>query len=343
MLCYAVGILVRTTGFLQLNDDISRNFSEFSIVLAIPLLLYSTNIFRWYRKARQAFISFGLFVLAGVLASAFGTVLYLGQLPEVAELGGMITGLYTGGTPNMQAIGMAIGADQDRIILLNTADIVIGGIYLVFLTSVAPIVFGFLLRPFQAGQTDTTAPDLLPGGAFNLRHAGQALLLTLLIIGLTLGITFLIRGNIADSTLIMLLLTTLSIAASFLPPVRKWDNTFETAEYFLLVFSIALGMLADFSSVVTDGRDIILFTGLVLLLAIVIHTLLSAWFGIDRDTTMIVATAALYGPAFVGQIASVLGNRSVVFSGILMGLFGYMAGNYLGIGMYYLLSWLTGN
>ena len=342
VLCYALGILLRNTGWIRLDDGLSKTFTEISIVFAIPLLLYSTNVFRWYRRAITAFRSFGLFVLAGLLASAIGTFLFGGRLPEIAELGGMITGLYTGGTPNMQAIAMAVGADHDRIILLNTADIVIGGAYLVFLTSVARRFFGYWLPPFVPSSTGGPTPDLLEKSAFNYRHAGLALLLTGLVIGLALGATWLLRGSFSDLAVIMLLLTSLAIAASFLPVVRSWGNTFELAEYFLLVFSIALGMSADFSSILTNGWDIILFTGFVLLLAVLLHTIISSWLGIDRDTTMIVATAALYGPAFVGQIASVLNNRDIVFSGILMGLLGYMVGNYLGVGMYFILSWFSG-
>ena len=61
---------------------------------------------------------------------------------------------------------------------------------------------------------------------------------------------------------------------------------------------------------------------------------------IDRDTVLITSTASIFGPAFVGQIAQVLGNRHIVFGGMATGLVGYAIGNYLGIGVAYLVNFL---
>jgi len=66
--------------------------------------------------------------------------------------------------------------------------------------------------------------------------------------------------------------------------------------------------------------------------------LLAALFRIDRDTFLFTSVAALYGPPFIGQMASITNNRQLIFSGIAMGLLGYAIGNYLGIGWAYLLQ-----
>ena len=53
---------------------------------------------------------------------------------------------------------------------------------------------------------------------------------------------------------------------------------------------------------------------------------------------MITSTAAIYGPVFVGQIASAIGNKKLIFTGIALGLLGFAVGNYLGIGLAYILK-----
>ena len=60
---------------------------------------------------------------------------------------------------------------------------------------------------------------------------------------------------------------------------------------------------------------------------------------IDRDTTIITSTAALFGPAFIGPVAVRLANRAVFVSGLMSGLVGYAVGNYLGL----LVAWLLGD
>lgn len=68
---------------------------------------------------------------------------------------------------------------------------------------------------------------------------------------------------------------------------------------------------------------------------------MASLFRIDADTVLITSTAAIFGPAFVGQVAVALRNKEVVLSGIITGLVGYAVGNYLGIFIAYLVSNLT--
>ena len=344
VLCYALGIILSNLRLLPLDNKLSTTLTEITIVLAIPLLLYGTRLNEWFGHARSTLISFGLCVAAGLASTASFAFVYAHKLDSTWRLSGMLVGIYTGGTPNMQAIGLALDASQESIILLNAADVLIGGIYLLFLTSFAPTVYGLFLAPFKReGPEENSSPETPEDQTkINYRDSLKAILLTLAIIGLTLGICRLAFGSLENVAFIMLLLTTLSIAASFVPRVRRWENTFETGEYFLLMFCVALGMLADFSEILAQGPDVITFSIFAFLGTVLLHLLGAALFRIDRDTVLFTSVAALYGPAFIGQIASITGNRQLIFSGIAVGLLGYAIGNYLGIGLAYGLRALLG-
>ena len=149
-------------------------------------------------------------------------------------------------------------------------------------------------------------------------------------------------GGLSNTTFIILVLTSLSVGASFYKPIRTLEGSFEAGDYMLLVFCVAIGMRSDFAELINTGGNVILFTGGCFIFTVLIHLGLSRIFKIDRDTTLITSTAALYGPAFIGQIASVMKNRQIVFAGMATGLVGYAVGNYLGISLSYLLeSWLS--
>lgn len=241
----------------------------------------------------------------------------------------------------MQAIGLALNAPQETIILVNAADVLLGGVYLLLLTSVVPKWLKAVLPGFQnaiTGAVDETETD--PYHSFNYRHAIRAIGLTILVIGSALGLTWLVYGRLDQLAFLILMLTSLSLAVSFIPTVRNLENTFETGEYFLLIFCVALGMLADFQSILDKGLGIVQFTAVALMGTIFLHLLLARLFHIDRDTFLFTSVAAIYGPPFIGQIASITGNRQLILSGIAMGLLGYAIGNYLGIGLAYLLQWL---
>lgn len=340
VMCYALGILLSNLRLFPLDGKLSATVTEATIVLAIPLLLYGTNLHRWFGHARSTVFSFALCVAAGLISTAAAAFIYGHRVEEPWRLSGMLVGIYTGGTPNMQAIGLALNASQESIILLNAADVLIGAAYLLFLTSFAPRLYGLLLAPFPNGESREEALVESPphGPEINYRDSIRAIFLTLGIVGSSLAACRLLFGSLDNVAFIMLLLTTLSITASLFPRVRRLENTFETGEYFLLMFCIALGMLADFSEILAQGLDIVAFSLIAFVGAVLLHLLGAALFRIDRDTLLFTSVAALYGPAFIGQISIVTGNRQLVFSGIAMGLVGYAVGNYLGIGLAYLLK-----
>jgi uncharacterized membrane protein len=155
-----------------------------------------------------------------------------------------------------------------------------------------------------------------------------------------MGITFLVFGDLSQVGFLILLLTTLAILATMLTWVQKWEYTYELGEYFLLVFCVALGLQANFTTMMAEGNIVIGFVAVAMFGTIFLHLLLAYLFKVDRDTFLITSTAALYGPAFIGQIASVINNRQLVFAGIALGLLGYAIGNYLGIGLAKFLEWL---
>ncbi|MEO1516610.1 MAG: DUF819 family protein [Bacteroidota bacterium] len=333
VLSYGLGIALANSAWLDIQTSISTTFSEATILLAIPLLLLSTDLLAWLRQARSTLISFGLCVFSGTLLALSAALVFDGYVEQTWIVSGMLVGVYTGGTPNMQAIGLALGAPNDLYILLNAADIFCGGIYLLLLTSVVHRVFGLFLssyRPIAKEKEEASAE--LPS-SFSWKGLFKGLGLTIGIIGLTVGLTWLTTGGLEHSGLILLLLTSFAILASMDSRIRAWSGTYEGGEYLLLMFCVAVGMLSDFTTLWQDGGQVIAYTSYVLVGTIVLHLLLCGLFGIDRDTAMITSTAALYGPAFIGQVASAIGNRELVFAGMATGLVGMALGNYLGIGI----------
>jgi len=340
VLCYGMGILLGNLDFFKLNKEVATTFSEVAVVLAIPLLLYATKLQRLRRYGWKSLWSFVLCVIAGLISTTAVAFWMHPEMPDSWMISGMLVGIYTGGVGNMQAIGLALQAEQEIIILLNAADIVVGAILLLFLSSAAHAVYGSFLPDFRAWEEEPEAATLeesLPT-TFYWKDRLYALVLTLGIIGLALGLCRLFFGSLEHTAFILLLLTTLSIAASFAPRVNQWRGSFETGEYFLLVFGLAIGSLAEIGSILEQGGDIVGYTALALLGTLVLHLLLARLFRIDRDTVMITSTAALYGPVFVAQVATVIGNKKLVLAGIALGLLGYAIGNYLGLSLAYVLK-----
>ena len=339
--CYAIGILLRNSGFFPVNELLAETFRDLSILLAIPLLLFSTDLRRWWKEARKATLAFGLCVVSGVVASMLWALVFRYSLPDIWRIAGMLVGVYTGGTPNMNAIGLALGAPDAEILYLNGADIFCGGLFLLFLLSVAGKVYGWWLKGEKKGKGEKEEKREKADRAD--RTYWKPVSLAVGIVGLSMGGAWLLTGGLEALSLLLLLLTTASIGASLHGSVRQWGGSYPAGEYLLLIFCVALGFMADFSEIWGQSLAMLGYMAAVLISTATLHLLLARAFRIDRDTTLITATAALYGPVFVPQVASALGNRQIVFSGIAMGLLGYALGNYLGLGVAELTRWIIGS
>ncbi len=342
VLAYATGIILANVPILPLSKAVSEGFVSGTVLLAIPLLLFATDLKGWVRYARSSVLSFVLCVISGMLVSALVGWWFRDQLTDAWRLSGMLVGIYTGGTANVNAIGLAVGADSELLVLISAADIFCGGIYLVFLTSVAKRLFSRFLPPFQADTYSSVEQTQVEKEAFRWSFILKPVGLTILIIAASLGLCQLLTGELKALGLIILALTTLSIVASLYKSVRDLPYTFEMGEYLLLMFCVAIGMEADFGQLMHAGGEVILFTSCVLLGTVMLHLLLARLFRIDVDTVIITSTAALYSPVFVGQIASAIRNRSLIFSGMATGLVGFALGNYLGIFIAFLVKNLGG-
>jgi len=331
VLCYLFGIALGN--LVLMNTELATTFTEATVILAIPLLLFTTDFRAWLRIARPAVISFTLAAVAVIVTAATATLILRG--PHDWQMAGMTVGVYTGGTPNMSAIGIALGVPNETFVLLNGADVILSGVYLLFLLSIAQRVLGKFLPAFDYSRLGDDFDDGQRAD-FGWRNVLATLGLSILSSGAAVGIVYVFAPDLPIAAVI-LAITTVGILASFVPKIRNLPGTFETGEFLLLVFAVAVGTLANVRRLVGAFGEVFIFVAIVLIGAILLHYLLATFFRIDTDTVLITSTAAVFGPAFVPPVAAALKNRQILVSGLTTGVVGYAIGNYAGIALAYLL------
>ncbi len=336
--CYGIGILVSNLRFWDISGPLMENIAGASMLVGLPLLLFAVRVKESVRYAGRMLLAFGLCCLAGLLCTGMVGYLLSGSLPDSWKITGMLVGLYTGGTPNVQAIGLALEAPSEYMVLIQAADVLLGGSYLLGLVTFLPPVYGYFFPPsINEGETEDSAlTDRVPFSR-QLPQLGVGLLVTVV----SVGILFLSTGNLENLTALILLLTTLSLLVSISPVPAKIGNSYPLGEYFILVFCVALGLLADFRALAADGMDLLYFSALALLSTTLLHLVLCKLFKVDRDTVILSYVAGFYGPVFVVQVAAALKNRHLLAAGIAVSLLGFGIGNYLGIGLAYFVRYLT--
>ncbi len=338
VICYIVGMILGNV-FPELNSNISKQVSEICLVLAIPMLLFSANLLAWLKNGKKFALSFLFSIIAIVISAGVFGFLFQNQFTEVHKMSGMLVGVYTGGTPNLASIGYALNIDQNTFVALHASDTLVCGIYLIFLTSIAQKVLNvFFPKSVKQQMLNAQASPKLntpTQNTYSLKEGGLAFLIAAVVAGLSLGLTFLVYGNVSDDSiaLLMLFLTSLALLCSFSPKIQSLKASYPLGQYLLLVFSYALGLMVNFQQLISGSSSIFLFTLLVVIGALLLHYLLCFIGRIDTDTLIISSTASIFGPVFIGQVAGALNNEEMVFPGMAAGLFGYAIGNYVGLGL----------
>ena len=342
ILCYGLGLIVGNLPNSPVNTKLSQDVAEGCVPLATSLMLLSTRFMAWLKYAKQTAKSFALAVVSVMVASFIVSAYFYLQdmnVEDVWKLSGMMVGVYTGGTPNLAAIGTALGISNEVFIVLNACDLMLSAMYLVLLLSVAQkIALKFLpsFVPKEKHDRDETFHYQRLQQMTPKRKIGLSLLsafgISAGIVLASIGFALAVTGELSAPAVI-LGVTTLSIGASFIKKVRFLPRTYEFGEYFLLVFCMGIGSISNYTEMLQASPNVLLYVTCVFTGTLALHFLLSWIFKVDADTTLITSVAGIFGPAFVGPVASVLKNKDIVVSGLTTGLVGYAIANYLGLAM----------
>lgn len=344
---YIAGIIFGNIVHFDGLEKVQDLLSSAMVPLSIPLLLFGCRFHRG--ETRSQVLALVTAVAAVCAATVGGFLIFRNSVPDAAKIGGMLTGVYSGGTMNLAALKTILGVDEGTFILLNSCDMIISFLYLTAL-----MTFGVrLIRKWLPNETASSQDE--PFAAENMPHDDAAkgiftraglkdvaflLGVTVLIIAVSAGL-----GAIAPEgwfmTVLILSLTTLGIAASFVPAVRARRYSDETGMYFIYVFSAVVASMADLSRFeVGSSLGTLGYLTFVVFGSLFVDLLLAKLLRVDADTVTISSVSFICSPPFVPMMSAAMKNRRVLVPGLSIGVVGYALGNYLGFLIFQLLELL---
>ncbi|GJM63329.1 DUF819 family protein [Persicobacter diffluens] len=343
---HRVGAVILSYGLGLLAGNIGWNSSELlplknelisiSIPLAIPLLLFSSNIKDSRQMAGNSIKAMLAGMLSIILIVSLLTFTYHAELSEWWKIAGLFVGVYTGGTPNLASLKLMLEVDENTYLLLHTSDMILSGLFLLFLISIGEKVIGKVLGTPQNLQEISLAPEETAKKEWHIfKGKGMLKTLTSLAVSVTcLGLAYLLSlafDPTLQTPVIMLGLTTLGIGASFIPRIRQLENSFDLGMYLILVFSTLVASMVQVEDFFQQANGSLFFlTAIVLFSSLLLHLLLCKILKVDAHSMIISATALVCSPPFVPMVAGALKNKKIILSGLTIGIIGYAVGNYLG-------------
>jgi uncharacterized membrane protein len=342
VIAYAVGFVLGNIGILPRIEGIEGTqdlITTLTIPIAIPLLLFSTDLKKWFKIAGKTMLSMVFALIAAIVTVFTGYLIFRGHgVMELWDVSGMLIGLYTGGTPNLASIKLALGADETNYMIIATYDLVVGAFHLLFVMTIAQRLFlKFLpkykyIDPATAHIGDFDGED--PYWGMLKKNVIVQLLkafgVAVVIFGIG-GAVSLIVPESSQMAVVILVITTLGIVSSLIPAINKLEKSFELGMYLILIFCMVIASMADLSKIDLASMIIGAYVFLVIFGSLLIQAILSKIFKVDTDTFIITSTAFICSPPFVPVVAGALKNREIIFSGLTVGIIGYAIGNYLGV------------
>ena len=353
MLLYAFGIILGNIPWKPAEMPLMQELAtSATIPLAIPMMLFGCH-FTLKEASTQLKVCISGF-LSVFIAIVVGYLLYGKHISEGAEIGGIMSVMYTGGMLNAAALQSIFRMEEQSYIIMCSYDVVISFLYLVFLVSVGYKLF----RKLYGERTTTNLSseermELEKQIAEQKRnpYAGLWSRSGMKELGKIVGITLLVVGISAAATLpfpdewfmviFILMLSTLGVACSFIKPIRKLERSFDIGMYLIYIFSIAMASMADFSELnLAEGVNQILFLCIAVFGSTLLHALFCRIMRVKADAMVASSVAFINSPPFVPMMVVAMKNKSVLIVGLGAGIIGYAAGNYFGVVMAKLLELL---
>lgn len=345
VLALIFGMLMSNLGFIPTQAPTYDIVWDYVVPLAIPLLLMKMNIRKIIKETGRMFGAFHLSAL-GTVVGGFVAVFFLRNLiAEVAKIGGIMTASYIGGGVNFVAMVSTFKPPESLVNATIVADNGVMALYFLILLALPTSRLVRKIFPLSSVSKRFYDEDSREGAKAFWKPKS----ISLLDIALSLGLAFIIAtisvkvssyfGSSAMPAIIKsilgqkyLVLTTFSIALPFFFPKfsEKITGSEEIGTFLIYIFFVLIGVPASFKTVIMKSPLLLLFCTIMLLMNFLVTFGLGKLFRFELEELILVAAATSGGPMNAAAISISKGWRALIFPSFLVGIWGYVIGNYIG-------------
>ncbi|MDR3337633.1 MAG: DUF819 family protein [Treponema sp.] len=349
MFCVVAGIIFGNLRIVPSYADTYGTLMTYCVPLATSLYLLNMDMSQLRKMSRQPWIAMASAVFCVSLVSVVFGLIFAPRIFEGWKLAGMFVGTYTGGSANLTAIAVGLETSENTIAMANAADYVVGipSLILLFL---APAIYAssrwfqrkWPYRFSREEYNDGSSGELLGEEKWGIVDIAILLALALGIVVVAVVISMLIFPQSFISPGRILMISTLSLLAAQLPPVKKLRGNFQLGLFFSLIFLVIVGFMVDINAFFDSAVSITLYCSCIILFSIVLHLILLRLFKIKYEYAILSITGAIAEGTTAALLAAGAGWKKLAGIGLLMGLVGAMVGNYAGIAIAYVVKALIG-
>ncbi len=321
--------------------------STYILPLSIPLLLFQCDLRRIIKESGRLFIVFHVASLGTIVGACAAGFIFRNE-PNIGGIVAMEVGAHVGGTVNLVACGNTFGLDQAYISAVAVAANLLVAFLMLGLGAMSDTKWA--RRNFTHPHIDAFEASIVEGAGSVSEQYWKPKNISLLSLALAIATTFvicgigymiasfitslnppMIIGQLFGSIYLIICTITIILVTLFPNFFKKLEGAEEVGTFMIMMYFVTIGGAADLRQ--------LLSVGVIILCSIVFVTIgnLGFLFGFGKlfkwnwEELCNASCASIGGPTTAAAFSINKGWNALIVPGILVGLWGYSIGNYLGI------------
>jgi uncharacterized membrane protein len=334
MLMMTLGIILSNLRVIPTAAPVYDVVWEYLVPLAIALLLLQANLRRILVESGPVLIAFMIgsaSVVAGTVAAL--AVLDLGDAE--AELAGVFTATYIGGSLNFAAVAEATGFHDSSLLAASVAaDNVVTNIH--FLLIIMLPGLGWLSKRYPSRSLENA--NLPAVGVIDTVHHVRDLGLAGLLTGLAVAFAIAALGKLIAAeagfpqyAILVITLLALAVGSLFPAQVARMSGHTQAGNVLIFIFLASIAATADIWQLIEMAPILFVFAFIIVLVHLLLLFVLGLLFRFDLGELIMASAVCIGGPSSAAAIASAKGWNELLIPGVLAGSLGYVIGSFIGV------------
>lgn len=319
--------------------------------MAIPLLLFDADIKRIWKESGRTIVAYHFAVLGTVLGVCIATFSLKDFVPELKGIVAMLTGTYIGGSINLVAMKDVFHVSPSMVSAVIVADNFLMAAYFFVLMAIPNLPFvrrRFEVSPKPSVLRGEIDPDVESKDKIAAFWGGKeislkdiafsvALTLTIVAVGTKLAEVLNAASEVTWIKLFLgqryLLITAFSVlcASCFPGFFGSIRGAKEIGVFFIHIFFVVIGIPASIDMILSKSPVLFGFASIIVVTNMIVALGLGKLAKLDLKELLISCNATIGGPTTAAAMAIAKGWDRLIVPALLVGIWGYIIGNYVAI------------
>ncbi|UXV28291.1 DUF819 family protein [Mammaliicoccus sciuri] len=348
-------MILSNLNIIPIESPVYDQVWEYVIPLAIPLLLFKSNIFKIWKESRRLLFIFLISSVGTVVGVAAGFLLLHQFIPELDKIGAMMTGSYIGGGVNFAALSTKFQTPGELVSATVVADNSVMAFYFIVLITLPNMKFvkKYFKRLYNSNDdaNSNQAEAYWKRNEISLKDIAYSISIAFVLVAISFKISELVNEYIPKNNHFMeilvsiigdqfLLLTTLTLVtvALFSKFFENLNASDELGTFLIYIFFVVIGVPASIPIIIKTAPLLFIFVAVILIFNLSITLFFGKLFKFNIEEMLLASNANAGGPTTAAALAISKGWQGLVGPILIIGTLGYVIGNYVGTLMGYFLG-----